>query len=191
MTRRTVLVRHGMPEVDSQVPSAEWRLSAQGRQDALALSERLRDFSFSRVLSSPEPKALDTANVIAEALHLPVKVDGAFAEHARRSVGFLPAIEFQQGISRLFSVPDELVFGSETADAAHERFAGAIGRQLSRDGEADGIVVSHGTVISLFISRMVACDPFVLWKEFEMSTAIVLTDGTFSRLTATSVNRRR
>ncbi|MGH8207510.1 MAG: histidine phosphatase family protein, partial [Steroidobacteraceae bacterium] len=83
---RVVLIRHAEPEIEPAIPAAEWRLSAAGREAAESLAGSLSEYSFERVTSSPEPKALETAQAIAAKLGgLPVDVQAGFCEHARRS----------------------------------------------------------------------------------------------------------
>lgn len=169
-----VLVRHGRPEVDPKVASHDWRLSDAGRNAAISLAAKLTDFAFQHVLSSPEEKALGTAQAVGGVLGLEVSVDADLAEHSRRSAGFLAAAEFEAGIARLFTRPDELVFGDETADAAHARFSGAVERNRRNSVAADVLVVSHGTVMSLYVSRLMGFDPFPFWRSLAMPTVIVL-----------------
>lgn len=169
-----VLVRHGRPQVDPMMASHDWRLSDIGRNAAISLAGKLTDFAFQHVLSSPEEKAFGTAQAIAGVLGLEVSMDGDLVEHSRRSAGFLPAAEFEAGIARLFTMPDELVFGDETADTAFARFSGAVERYRRSSVAADVLVVSHGTVMSLYVSRRMGFDPLPFWRSLAMPTAIVL-----------------
>jgi broad specificity phosphatase PhoE len=172
--RSIVLVRHGKPEIEDGVPSADWKLSAQGRDAAAALGERLREFRFAQIASSPEPKAIGTAEAVASRLGLQVAIDEGLAEHARRSVGFLPRKEVEDGIAALFAHPDRLVFGDETADACFARFQQALERQRV-EGTDDIIVVTHGTILSIYVSRICGIDPMPFWRGLALPTAIVLT----------------
>jgi broad specificity phosphatase PhoE len=172
-----VLVRHGRPQVDATVPSHDWRLSAVGRDATIALAGDLKDFVFQHILSSPEEKALGTAQAIAGVLGLQVRVDDDLVEHSRRSTGFLTAADFEAAIARLFAMPNELVFGDETADAAFARISAAVERERCNSVPTDVLIVSHGTVMSLYVSRLISFDPFPFWRSLAMPTAIVLKSG--------------
>ena len=76
-----VLVRHAAPEIDPARPATAWRLSADGR----AAAARLRGtVVVDTVVSSPEPKALETA----AALDAPLEIDARLREHDRAGVGW-------------------------------------------------------------------------------------------------------
>jgi broad specificity phosphatase PhoE len=174
---RIVLIRHGQSEIERDIPAAQWRLSAAGRNAARSLASSLRDYSFARLSSSPEPKALGTAEAIASELGgLPVDIEAGFAEQARRSAGFLSLGELDAGIARFFNEPTRQVFGEESADQACVRFSAALERALL-GAARDIVVVSHGTILSLYVSRVMQLDPLPFWRTLPMPAAIVLEAG--------------
>jgi 2,3-bisphosphoglycerate-dependent phosphoglycerate mutase len=63
-----LLVRHSVPAPDPSVPSEEWRLSEEGRGRCAELARHIAVYEPQRLLSSPEPKALETAELIAAIL---------------------------------------------------------------------------------------------------------------------------
>src|SRR4051794_41497745 len=69
-----LLIRHAAPAIEPARPAAAWPLCDEGRAAARALGASL---SLDAVVSSPEPKALQTA----AALGAPVAVDGRLREH--------------------------------------------------------------------------------------------------------------
>ncbi len=149
---RIVLIRHAMPQIAEGVPSADWTLSLEGAAAATALAAQLTRFAFAEIASSAEPKAVGTATAIAQVLKLPVAIDDGFAETQRRTVGFMTRVQIDAGIRRLFEHPSEIVYGEESADAAHARFATALARQLEK-GTSDIAVVTHGTILSIYAGR--------------------------------------
>jgi 2,3-bisphosphoglycerate-dependent phosphoglycerate mutase len=173
---RVLLVRHGTPEVEESVPAAAWQLSACGRAAAISLAQNLRDYAFDRIVSSPEPKATGTAEAIASQLGLAVEIDQGFSEHSRRSVGFLTQEELGSAIARLFECPDSLVFGEETANQAYARFCAALERQSARSAH-DILVVTHGTIMSIYRSGALNIDPFPFWRSLKMPAAVILENG--------------
>jgi broad specificity phosphatase PhoE len=164
-----LLVRHSVPEVDPEVPAKEWRLSAEGRRRCTGLAARLAGHDPEVVVSSPEPKARETAELVAGALGLDVRESTDLRETARRTVPWLDRVELEDGIRRLFAEPDRVVFGEESGAEALARFSRAVD-DLGRGA----VVVSHGTVISLYAAARTGRDPFEIWRALELPDLVVL-----------------
>lgn len=171
---RIVLVRHAKPRIDENVPSAQWKLSPEGAQAAARLAENLREFEFARIASSPEPKAVRTAEAIAPRLGLALEIDNGFAEHSRKSVGFKTREQIEAGIAALFANPEHIVFGDETANQCFHRFQQALDRQMAKS-TGDTIVVTHGTILSIYVARTLGIDAMPFWRGLGLPTAIVLS----------------
>ena len=171
--RRLVLVRHSMPELEPDKPASAWRLGEIGHRRAGELAARLRDFSPEVIWSSSEPKALETAEVVAGAFGVPVKIMDGLEEHHRGNVPLLPKEEFEGAVERFFCNPSQLVLGTEMADQARDRMAGSIDRVLEA-GHNDSIVVTHGTVIALYVASVADTRPFCLWRRLEPPSFVVL-----------------
>ncbi len=187
---RLILVRHGTPVVEDGLPPARWRLSKAGHDAATALGQKLQEegFAFHRIVCSPETKALDTARAICGGLGgdvVAVETNPGLSEHARETSGFLPRSEFDEAIARFFrSDPSKPVFGDETADAAFQRFAAVSQqeeyyhlRESVDRGASDVIAVTHGTVMSLYVGRILGIDPFPFWQALKTPTAVVVSGG--------------
>ncbi|TRO49026.1 histidine phosphatase family protein, partial [Candidatus Bathyarchaeota archaeon] len=67
-----ILVKHSLPEMVSTVPAKEWRLSQSGQVRCSALAEKLESFSPDVIISSTEPKAIETAQIVAHQLNKPL-----------------------------------------------------------------------------------------------------------------------
>lgn len=171
---RLVLVKHSHVEVVPGRPPRTWELSDEGRRRSAVLAERLADFDVTRVVSSTEPKAVETAEIVAQRLGIPATTVPGLHEHERETTPFLGAEAFATAVAWLFEEPDRVVFGEESADGAADRFAAAI-EGLSRDH--DEIVVAHGTVIALYVSRMAGVDPYPLWQSLGLPSYVVLSRG--------------
>jgi 2,3-bisphosphoglycerate-dependent phosphoglycerate mutase len=176
MQSRLVLVRHGKPEIEEGTPSTQWPLSQSGREAAALLATQLSDFKFQSITSSPELKAISTTETIAQKLGLNVEIDDGLSEHKRHSTDFLPLEDFNAQIARLFESPwNELIFGDETANAALERFTRTLDRQYVSSGSGDVVVVTHGTIMSIYVANRLGIDPLPFWCSLTTPTAIVIS----------------
>jgi broad specificity phosphatase PhoE len=171
--RYLILAKHALPEIVTELPARDWRLNDEGRQRAIALGQRLKAFNPARIVSSDEPKAIETATIAAAEIGLPPESAPGLQEHERRRVGFLSTQRFVEGVKDLFMYPDKLVFGDETADQSYRRFAGAVDALLAATPTGNLVVVAHGTVISLFASRRAGMDGFSLWQGLDMPSFVV------------------
>jgi len=172
--RRLVLAKHAMPMVRPDVPASRWHLSTEGIAGAKSLAERLRAYEPSVILSSTEPKALETAAIVADALGVRVESPFGLHEHERPVPGLLEQAEFDRRVGELFARPSEVVFGAESANDALLRFAAAMDRALAADDRSDLAVISHGTVISLFVAARAHEDGGRLWKMLGLPSYVVL-----------------
>ena len=121
------LVRHAAVVVDPAVPSSEWRLSRDGRDAARAL-----DVRGSVALTSPEPKAVETAKLAG----LDATIDPRLREVARPW-----SDDYVTDVERWFA-------GEQPA--GWERRADALARLRGALDGFDGVAVSHGLAISLY-----------------------------------------
>ena len=170
-----ILVKHSLPKIDPSVPAREWRLSEEGRRRARKLGDRLDRYNLDRVVSSAEPKAIETAGIAAGVLNVPVEVVEGLHEHERENVGFLEKERFQQSIRRFYEQPADRIFGDESADSAHDRFSKTVYDLSDRIPQENIAIVTHGTVLSLFVSRNSDLEPFALWKELGLPSWVVLS----------------
>ena len=174
MPGRLVLVKHSHVDVVPGLPPRRWELSAEGRRRALVLADRLAEFGAVQVVSSIEPKAAETAEIVAQRLGVPAVTAKGLHEHERETAPFLGAEAFAAAVAWLFEEPGRVVFGEESADSAGDRFAAAV-EALS--GDHDEIVVAHGTVIALYVSRIAGIDPYPLWQSLGLPSYVVLSRG--------------
>jgi broad specificity phosphatase PhoE len=139
------------------------------------LAEDLRQHNPTIVVTSTEPKAVETGAIIAERLEIPLETAENLHEHDRRGEPFFSERgAFEDLVVRLFRNPHELVFGNETADQAYGRFSAAVDAALQRHPEGNVAVVSHGTVMTLFVARRTGVEPVRFWKELGLPAAVTL-----------------
>lgn len=183
MNTYLILVRHSLPEIVEDIPAREWHLSSEGTARARRLANRLTAYHPEVLFSSAESKAKETAEAIGEPNHLPVDIVEGLHEHDRSEARYLSRNEFQNTIREFFLKPDELVFGKETANQAHGRFLKTIQSILETHANKTVIIVSHGTVISLFVARLIGTSEHSLWNQLGLPGYVVL-DITSNKLIA-------
>ena len=171
--KHLILVKHSIPEMLENVPAREWHLSAAGQIKAERLAERLIPFHPDLLISSTEPKAIETAQILGKRLQLPVRIVENLHEHDRSKTGFLSRDKFEQAVLDFFEQPDQLVFGSETAEQTYKRFSTVVFSLLEECRE-NIVIVSHGTVMSLFISHLLGTSGMEIWRELGLPSFVVL-----------------
>jgi broad specificity phosphatase PhoE len=85
-----LLVRHALPLRSEHGQGADPDLSDQGRAQVARLPEALARFPISRLLSSPQRRAIQTAEPIAAARELALEIDDRFAEYDRDLPVYVP-----------------------------------------------------------------------------------------------------
>jgi broad specificity phosphatase PhoE len=170
---RLILIRHSVSEPRPEVPAAGWHLAADGAARARDLSQLLHPDGATAVFTSFEPKAVETARALAERWGIGVVEVPGLHEHERPEATWMAHDVFERTVHDLFARPGDLVFGAETADQARLRFTRAVMR-LVAEATGDIVIVTHGTVMALFVSHVTGTDPFTFWKRQAMPFAVTL-----------------
>ena len=80
--------------------------------------------------------------------------------------------EFDPAVAAFFRHPAEPVMGCETPWKASERFTRTVAVVISRYAEQR--ILTHGTVLSLFVARATGMEPFTLWKQLGLPSFVGL-----------------
>ena len=135
------LVRHGRPQVDRAVPAHEWRLDPTGYDEVWALRDSGRLPRGATWFSSPEPKALETAQLLTDG---EVSVVEGLRELRRDSTQWHD--DHTEVVRRAFADPQRpAADGWEPLAACRARVVTAV--SLIRDAHPDAplVLVGHGT----------------------------------------------
>ena len=165
-----ILVKHALPEIIPTLPANQWHLSEVGRAQCTVLADQLATYAPAALVSSSEPKALETAHLVAQRMH-ECSGSGGMQEHDRSNTPWLGPEEFDRAVAAFFRRPAELVLGCETAQHASR----ALSKATSRYAEQNVVVFTHGTVLSLYVARATGLEPFTLWKRLGLPSFVVLT----------------
>jgi broad specificity phosphatase PhoE len=171
--RKLILIKHAKPQTEPDVPAHEWRLSEEGKRTCESIIPRLIPHAPDRFITSDEPKAMETGQILAERLEKPVESAPGLHEHDRSNVPMLATREFISLMALFFKEPRRLVLGRETADAAAQRFERAVATALQDHPSGNLAIVTHGTVLALFAAQRGAGEPFLLWRRMGLPSAIV------------------
>lgn len=177
MSPKLLLVRHAAVQVNPEINSHQWQLSPDGRSATHHLAPQLKPFNPSRIFTSQEPKAIATGAALAEVLALPSQAIPGLQEHDRRGVPYFERkVDFETAVSQLFTHPDELVFGNETAVQARGRFDTAVNQLYHQFPHETLIITTHGTVMTLFIAmHNPTLNAFRFWQNLTMPFAALLS----------------
>ena len=145
---------HPQVEIDPEKPVPLWSLSEAGRARAEALAGSGALAGTARIVSSAETKAVETAQILADGLGIPVQIREAMHENDRSATGFLPPAEFEQMADRFFANPEESVRGWERAIDAQRRIVREVDACLASVADGDFLFVGHGGVGTLLYCKL-------------------------------------
>jgi broad specificity phosphatase PhoE len=173
--KNLILVKHSLPEIIPTIPAKEWRLSQSGQVRCIPLAEKLESYSPDVIVSSVEPKAIETAQIIVSQLNKPFCIFEGLHEHDRTGLDFLEKEQFETKVKDFFVRPDRLVLGRETARQAVERFSKALAGVEVEYPDKNIVVVAHGTVITLFVKNFNELEAFAFWRNLDLPSFVVLS----------------
>jgi broad specificity phosphatase PhoE len=175
LSNTLILIRHSQSQPQPEHPASQWPLTEAGRRRCIALAERLSAYAPDVIVTSRERKAGETGALTVARLGIPSLAADGLHEHLREHVGWLPNPAFEQAVAAFFTRPDELVFGEETAGQAGARFDAAVRDVLADHPGQNVAIVSHGTVITLFVAQHAGIAPLPFWKRLGMPAMVVLS----------------
>jgi broad specificity phosphatase PhoE len=144
--------------IDPAVPITEWELSPRGRQRMRALLGQPWVADLGAVWCSTERKAIDGAEMIANAIGTVPRPLAALGENDRSATGYLPKAEFEATADAFFANPHDSVRGWETAADAQRRIVAAIATvSIGTPAGHDIAVMSHGGVGTLLLCHLKRC----------------------------------
>ncbi|WP_043615448.1 histidine phosphatase family protein [Ensifer sp. ZNC0028] len=150
-----VYVTHPQVQIDPDVPVPQWGLSTVGRERAVITAALPWVRSLGRIVSSDETKAIETAQLLADAAGVAVEVHHDMGENDRSATGFLPPPEFEKAADWFFANPTESFKGWERAIDAQARISNAVFRILEdHDPKIPIAFVGHGGVGTLLKCRL-------------------------------------
>ena len=175
-----VLVKHAMPVREPAVAPRHWRLGLEGEHQSRRLANRLLAYAPLRLVASPEHKALMTGQLVAAELGLNVSAAAGLEEFDRPPLPLMPKAEHERIVAPIFGDLHRRVLGAESGHDALTRFSAAVDTELAQTDAPNLVVITHGTVISLFVAAHNDIDGFELWKQLACPSFVVLDVPSFS-----------
>ncbi|MFV8161777.1 histidine phosphatase family protein [Mycobacterium sp. 134] len=184
-----LLVRHALPLRSEPGQGSDPDLSEEGIAQAERLPAALSRFPVSRLVSSPQRRAIQTAGPLAAELGLQVEVDERLAEYDRDMSHYVPieeiAKENPEELARLVSghLPS-----SVDENAFMARINAAV-EELVAAGDHDGTVAvfSHGGVINVLLHQILGTERLLSFHVDYASVTRLLSSRS-GKLAVASVN---
>lgn len=177
-----LFIRHADVVIDESVDSTAWRLSENGHSQTHQLAPQLVHLNIDRILTSHEPKAVQTGAALAEIWGVPAQIFPNLHEHERGSGGFVGNREaWLEMVAQFLTRPDELVFGEETAVQAAMRMKTAVRTAEQTFPNEQLAFVTHGRILTAFLSaHNPDLDAITYWQTLTLPAAIIVDHNNFT-----------
>lgn len=174
-----LLIRHALPErvVTADAP-ADPALTAEGHAQAARLPGALAPYPVARIVSSPQLRARQTAQPLAEARGLAIDVDEDLAEYDRGLSHYIPIHEAKTAAPEAYA---RILAGHLPDFVDEDEFRGRVRTAMSRivatsDHEDTVAVVAHGGVINIYLQHLLDLDrPLTFPVEYTSITRILFS----------------
>ncbi|WP_421845956.1 histidine phosphatase family protein [Mycobacterium sp.] len=151
-----LLVRHALPLRSEHGQGADPDLSEAGLAQVARLPQALSRFPISRVLSSPQRRAVQTAESVASAGELAVEIDERFAEYDRDLPRYIPIEHLRQEDPQQWArMAQGQLPSAIDEDAFRARVRAAVNDLVAAADPVDTVAVfSHGGVINVVLHEI-------------------------------------
>ena len=157
---QVLLVRHALPLRSEPGEGSDPELSDAGRAQAGRVPAALARFPVVRVMSSPQRRAVQTAEPVAAARALPIDIDDRFAEYDRDLPLYIPVEQIRS------ERPEEwarMASGHLPGAVDEEAFCARVRAGLddvvaAADHEDTVAVFSHGGVINVLLHEILGTE---------------------------------
>lgn len=180
-----ILVRHARPLLRSGHPASRWVIDPEALPEVDAFAHALASFlprvsagdEGNAVVASHEPKALATARELARVWGRRFSQGSGLEEHHRGALPIVDDFTWRATVGRVFSSPETTVLGDETGTEALRRFTTGVEAVMAgakSRGETLATIVSHATVITLFLAASNQLDSIEFWASLRMPEALLV-----------------
>lgn len=171
-----ILIRHSITKQQPDVDSHLWQLTAEGRSRCQNLAEQLQPYNIDRIFTSEEAKTILTGQLVANVLKIPCESASDLQEQSRSTAPYFADVQvFRAKIRAAMAEPDKLLFGEESFTDALQRFTQQIDSLLKQYPDDTLAIVTHGTVLALYLAHLSGQNAYVLWESLSMPTYVVIS----------------
>ncbi|GAB3216768.1 histidine phosphatase family protein [Mycolicibacterium hippocampi] len=184
-----LLVRHALPLRSEPGQGSDPHLSAEGAEQAGRLPGALARFPIQRVVSSPQVRAIETAQPLADALGVRVEVDERLAEYDRDLAHYIPVEQIaKENPAEL----ERLINGQLPSGVDETEFLGRVDAAVAdlvaaADHDDTVAVFSHGGVINVLLHQILGTERLLSFHVDYASVTRLLSSRT-GRLAVAGVN---
>ena len=151
-----LLVRHALPNRSEHGQGSNPELAAEGVEQARRLPDAVTRHPITRVVSSPQLRAVQTAQPLADARGLVIDIDDRLAEYDREMAAYVPIealrAERPQDWARM---ADGHLPGGIDEDAFRARITAGLADIVAAAAHEDTVAVfSHGGVINVLLHEI-------------------------------------
>lgn len=155
-----LLVRHALPLRTQHGQGADPELSDTGLRQARRLPGALARYPLARVISSPQRRAIQTAEPVAAPRGLAVDVDARFAEYDRELHSYVPIEQVRSEHPEAWA---RLAAGRLPNGVDEDAFCGRVNAAIAdavdaADPEHTVAVFSHGGVINVVLHQILGTE---------------------------------
>jgi broad specificity phosphatase PhoE len=185
-----LLIRHALPLRTEAGEGSDPDLSNEGVEQAERLPQALKRFPITRVISSPQRRAVQTGQPVADSLGLAVEIDARLAEYDRDLGQYIPveqlAVENPEELKRMAS---GLLPSSVDEGAFKARTLAAIDDLVARGEHEDTVAVfSHAGVINALLHQILGTERLLSFHVDYASVTRLLSSQSTGRLAVGGVN---
>jgi broad specificity phosphatase PhoE len=155
-------LRHFQTKVEPETPAAEWQLSEEGRKRSEEFIEN-NEFNVETVYTSTEPKAVQTAEKIAEKAGAEIVKIDLLREVDRSEEGFV------EDHDRYIELVEDYLSGGLEADWESQEKVKQRFQEFLDEAEENSLAVTHGLFLSLNIPEK---NHVEFWKKLSFGEYI-------------------
>jgi probable phosphoglycerate mutase len=184
-----LLVRHALPNRTRPGEGSDPELAEAGREQARRLPGALARFPVSRLISSPQRRAVQTAEPVAAATGLAVDIDERLAEYDRGMSHYIPLEQVRAERPEDWQrMADGELPGAVDVAAFRARIAGALADIVASTDHPDTVAVfSHGGVINVVLHEILGTAALLSFP-IGYASVTVLRYSRSGKVTVNSVN---
>lgn len=171
-----ILIRHSITQQKPGISTNEWTLSDEGHARCKALAAQLAPYNVKMMYSSHENKAIQTAEGVLQAWGRSGSqiIDGLEETHRSTSPYYKNVDDFRSAVIAAMHRPDDVVFGEEAFEVARLRFDRALHQLMEKHPDETVAAVSHGTIMSLWLSPLLNRAVEDVWQAMGMPAYAVI-----------------